>query len=236
MTTVKSRAPDIAFLHTAAVHVPTFGTLLVQQRADVQAVHLVDESLLAQARAVGADDPGVVRAVQAAVQEAARNSGARLVVCTCSTVGGAAERTPTDGSFAALRIDRAMADRAALRGPAVLLVAALASTLEPTSALLLDSAQRLQRPLQITPLLVAGAWPRFEAGDTAGYLEAVVAAVTQAVRDAQPRPGAVVLAQASMAPAVELLADIAARGIDVLASPRLGVSAALERLESMSPR
>lgn len=222
---------QIAFLHTSPVHVPAFSALLALQRPDVHAVHIVDESLLARARAVGADDPGVVLAVQAAVGEAARSSGARLVICTCSTVGGAAESTTTDGRFTALRIDRAMADRAALRGPDVLLVAALASTLQPTSALLMDSAQRLQRPLHITPLLVADAWPLFEAGNSAGYL----AAVAHAVRAVRPLPSVVVLAQASMAPAVELLADLAAQGVEVLASPRLGVDAALRRLAPVSP-
>jgi hypothetical protein len=219
------QATDVVFLHTSSVHVPTFTALLAQADAGVAAAHVVDEALLAQARQAGATDPEVVRDVHAAVLHAARSTGARIVVCTCSTVGGAAEDTPTGGAFVAMRIDRAMADRAALLGPAVLIVAALQSTLQPTSALVQDSARRLGRPLQIDTLLVADAWHHFEAGDTAAY----VGAVARAVRGALPGPRVVVLAQASMAPVVERLGDV---GVEVLASPTLGVRAALERLQA----
>lgn len=219
--------PDIVFLHTSPVHVVTFAALLEQAGAGVQAAHIVDETLLGRARMSGASAPEVVRDVQAAVLRAARSTGARIVVCTCSTVGGAAERTATGGAFLAMRIDRSMAERAVALGPHVLIVAALESTLQPTSDLVQDCARTLDCPLQIETLLVADAWRLFEAGDTAAYLVAVV----QAVRGALPGPGVVVLAQASMAPAVALLGDV---GVEVLASPPLGVQAALDRLQAMA--
>lgn len=214
---------DIAFLHTSPVHVPTFTALLQQADPRVRAVHLVDEGLLNHARLVGATHPDVVRAVEAVVQKAARSTGARMVVCTCSTVGGAAESTPTGGAFVAARIDRTMADRAVVLGPVVLIVAALESTLQPTSALVADSAAKLQRPVRIQTLLVPDAWRHFEAGDTPSYFDAVV----HAVRGALPGPNVVVLAQASMAPAVALLGDV---GVEVLASPLLGVQGVLATL------
>lgn len=214
---------DLVFLHTSPVHVPTFSALLEQAAPQLRAVHLVDEALLSQARRIGAAHPDVRRDVQSAVRAAAASTGAPLVVCTCSTLGGAAEATPTGGAFVAARIDRAMADRAVLLGPEVLVVAALESTLQPTSDLVADSAARLQRPVRVQTLLVAEAWAHFERGDSAAYLDAVA----QAVRAALPGPDVVVLAQASMAPAVALLGGV---GVEVLASPLLGVQSAVDRL------
>lgn len=215
------RRDDLAFLHTAAVHVPTFAALLQAQAPGAQAHHAVDESLLADARRLGSTDPGVRQRVQAAMHAAAAG-GARQVVCTCSTVGALAEAMDTGGAFEAARIDRAMADRAVRQGPRVLMVAALESTLAPTQALLEDSAARLQRPVRVAPLWVDGAWARFEQGDRAGYLACVAEAVRRHAGDAD----VVVLAQASMADAAALLQDLA---LDVLSSPALGVAAAVAR-------
>jgi hypothetical protein len=68
-----------------------------------------------------------------AAMTAAASNGASMFVCTCSTIGGVAERTSTNGQFVAVRIDRAMADKAVNSGPKILVVASLESTLGPTT-------------------------------------------------------------------------------------------------------
>ena len=217
---------DIAFLHTAPVHVATFDALLRAQAPGLKAHHVVDEALLAEAQRLGTADPTLQARVHAAMQAAA-GGGARQVVCTCSTLGALAEGMATGGAFEAARIDRAMADRAVQQGPRVLVVVALASTLAPTQALLADSAARLQRVITPLPLLVDGAWAHFERGDRAAYL----AAIASAVRAHAARADVVVLAQASMAAAAEMLKDLP---IDVLSSPALGVAAAVERWQAQT--
>lgn len=209
--------PHIAFLHTSPVHVETFTRLLSQAAPGLRAEHIVDEALLADAQRVGAADPSLVARVHAAMATAA-GCGAGLVVCTCSTIGGAAERTPTAGRFKAARIDRAMADRAVELGPKVLVVVALESTLGPTTELLMESAAAAGAGVDIRPLLVRGAWAHFLAGDR----EAYVRTVADAVRAGRGDCDVVVLAQASMAPAAQLLAGL---GVQVLSSPGLGVQA-----------
>ena len=215
------RRDDIAFLHTARVHVATFDALLRAQAPDLQARHAVDETLLADAQALGPADPGLRRRLQAALADLAAG-GARQVVCTCSTLGPLVDALAPTGGFETARVDRAMAEHAVRLGPRVLLVAALASTLEPTHALLSDAAARLQRPIAIEALCVDGAWALFLQGDRAGYL----AAVADAVRPRGADTDVVVLAQASMADAALLLADL---GPPVLSSPALGVAAAVGR-------
>ena len=220
------RRDDIAFLHTARVHVATFDALLRAQAPDLQARHAVDETLLADAQGLGHADPGLRRRLQAALADVAAG-GARQVVCTCSTLGPLVDTLPPTGSFETARIDRAMAERAVRLGPRVLMVAALASTLAPTRALLAHAAAPLPRALPIDTLCADGAWALFLQGDRAGYLATVAAAVRQQVAD---RPmsdtDVVVLAQASMADAALLLADL---GPPVLSSPALGVAAAVGR-------
>ncbi|HEX3141412.1 MAG TPA: Asp/Glu/hydantoin racemase, partial [Rhizobacter sp.] len=145
---------DIAFLHTSPVHVPTFDALLRELAPGLRVAHLVREDLLADAQQHGVDDPGLM----ARVRQALAQADARVVVCTCSTLGGIAEETDTGAAFQVTRIDRAMADHAVRRGGTVLLVAALASTLAPTSEVLQSSALRQGVAIAVEPLLVAGAW------------------------------------------------------------------------------
>lgn len=216
----------IAFLHTSPDHVETFERLVRAADPGLHVEHLVAEDLLAEAQRVGASDPTVVRRVHEAMTRAAAH-GAAIVVCTCSTIGAAAEHTPRDRRFAVARIDRAMADRAVALGPTILVAAALDSTLAPTQALVLASAARMGVAVAIQPLLVPGAWPHFLGGERQAYLDAIAAAVRVAVRAAAEPVDVVVLAQASMAPAAELLRDL---GVEVLSSPALGVQSALATL------
>lgn len=209
----------LAFLHTAQVHVPTFERLVRRIEPGLRVRHVVREELLADARVVGVDDAGLVSRVHEAMHEAA-SEGAKVVVCTCSTIGAIAERTPTGDAFRALRIDRAMADRAVRTGPRVLIAAALETTLAPTKALVLSAAQDAGIAVQPAMLFVEDAWPHFEAGDSVRYIETLASAIRAASAEAD----VVVLAQASMAPVADALADL---GIDVLSSPAPGTAHAV---------
>lgn len=208
---------DIAFVHTSPVHVPTFDELLHEVAPQLHAVHHVHEDLLARARQVGMADTALVADLHRVLDEAAAQ--ARVVVCTCSTLGGLAESAPQPAGTAITRVDRAMADAAVRDGRRVLVVAAVQSTLQPTQELLRSSAARLEQDVDITTLWVEPAWPHFEAGRLGAYIDSLVEAVSAARAD-----GVVVLAQASMAPAA---ARLAARGFTVLTSPRLGVEHAV---------
>ncbi|WP_433793214.1 hypothetical protein [Actinoplanes sp. CA-252034] len=78
----------IGFLHTAEVHVATFRGLFAELAPPgLDDLHLVDEALLADARRTGAA-PGLAGRL-----EELAAAGADLIVCTCSTIGGAAETT-----------------------------------------------------------------------------------------------------------------------------------------------
>ena len=86
------------------------------------------------------------------------------------------------------------------------MVYALESTFEPSLALLEDALQGAGQETQVLPLFIGQFWPLFEAGE----VEAFTACVAGAVKDAVTHNdvGCVVLAQASMAAAAPLLADL----------------------------
>ncbi|WP_447775029.1 aspartate/glutamate racemase family protein [Variovorax boronicumulans] len=216
----------LAFLHTAQVHVQTFGGLAREIAPELRVQHLVMEELLADARTLGVDHAGLVTRVHEAMRDAA-SDGASVVVCTCSTIGGIAEKTATGGAFAALRIDRAMADRAVRNGPRVLIVGAVESTIDPTLSLVLSAARQAGVGIRASTLLVEDAWVHFQSGDTARY----IATLAESIRVAADGTDVIVLAQASMAPVTGLLADL---GVDVLSSPQLGVAHAVATLRASS--
>ncbi|MDV9176940.1 aspartate/glutamate racemase family protein [Streptomyces sp. W16] len=203
----------LALLHTSPAHIPVFDALRDEDHQGLELRHFVDEELLAWARREGPE--AVTGAVRDALEEAVA-SGARAVLCTCSTIGGVAESAGADVGVPVLRGDRPMAAAAVAAGTRVVVAATLESTLRPTVELVEEEGRRIGRPVEIRTLLVEGAWTRFEAGDTEGCARLVADAV-DAVRDAD----AIVLAQGSMAGAQHLTTT----PVPVLSSPRPGLAA-----------
>ncbi|MFH8606911.1 aspartate/glutamate racemase family protein [Streptomyces sp. NPDC018029] len=211
------RPVTLGLLHTSSVHVPVFEELRDAGHPELGLRHHVVEDLLARARQEGPD--AVAIDVRAALVRAAEG-GAAAVLCTCSTIGGVAETVGADIGVPVVRVDRPMAAAAVAAGPRVVVLATVASTVGPTSALIEDEARRAGRDVSVRAEVVDGAWERFEAGDSEGYAEGVARAV-RGVRNAD----AIVLAQASMAGAESLVPDVRER-VPVLSSPRLGLASA----------
>jgi hypothetical protein len=209
----------LTFLHTSSVHIATFDQLLAEIDPGIPAKHVVDESLLQDARASGITVELAQRITQALVDAIADD--AAVVVCTCSTIGGCAERANHGTGRPIIRVDRAMAERAVATGQRIVVVAALASTLTPTHQLIEEVANQAGKAVTILDVWCEKAWPYFEGGDQSAYLATVAACVRQAA----PAGDVIVLAQASMAGAAALCADLP---IPILSSPRLGLEAAIQ--------
>lgn len=212
-------APRLAFLHTADAHVPRFEAALRGLAPSMRARHAVEPSLLDEARAAGGVTPSLQRRVDVRV-ERLFEAGARAVVCTCSTLGDAAEEAGLRLGRPVLRIDRPMAERAVSRFSRLLVVAALESALAPTCRLLQGAARCGGRAVALRTHRCPDAWERFEAGDLEAYRSAIVASVAGAH---EGEPG-IVLAQVSM---MEAAGGCAARGVEVFCALPSGLEAAL---------
>ncbi|MEU6944447.1 arylsulfatase [Streptomyces sp. NPDC046316] len=204
---------NLALLHTSGAHVPVFDGLRDRHHPGLGLRHLVAEELLVRAGAEGPE--AVAGAVRDVLAEAVAD-GTDAVLCTCSTIGGVAERSAAELGVPVLRVDRPMAAEA-VRAEKIVVVATVASTLAPTLDLLREESG--ERTSFVTTLVVDGAWERFLAGDRDGYLDAVAAAVDGVDPTGDP---VIVLAQASMADAAERTTT----PLTVLSSPRLGLAAA----------
>ncbi|HEU4328459.1 MAG TPA: aspartate/glutamate racemase family protein [Roseiflexaceae bacterium] len=215
----------LTFLHTSAAHIATFERLLAEQGPGIPARHLVDATLLDEARTTGITaelERRVADLIGGALAE-----GATVVLCTCSTVGGCAEALGERDGLPVLRVDRAMAEAAVARGQRILIAATVASTLAPTGDLLRDAAERAGAQPQIDTLLCEAAWPLFERGE----LDAYHRTIAESIRAVADRYDVVVLAQASMTGAAALCADLPT---PILSSPRLGLAAAIHRYQQRS--
>ncbi|QOD04393.1 aspartate/glutamate racemase family protein [Pseudarthrobacter sp. BIM B-2242] len=203
----------VGFLHTAQVHVETFEALSRELIPAARTVHRVDPEALELARHDGARER--VRAVVAGHLSELREAGCEVVLCTCSTLGGIAEGLSEDG-LDVIRIDRPMLRRAVTLGPRIGVLAALTSTVEPTTQVLAEEAAGADVTVEVS--VVDGAWDAFLRGDAEDYRSRV----TKAARMLSSRCDVVVLAQASMEPAAALLTGLRT---PVLTSPRSAVEA-----------
>jgi Asp/Glu/hydantoin racemase len=220
-----STPPRIGFLHTAEVHVATFDALLADVTgAGAAALHRVEPELLERARQspAVADREALTAAVAAAMGDLV-GDGADVVVCTCSTLGPLAEEVAPSLGVPVVRIDRPMARAAVTAGPRIGVLVAMASTLEPTAALLREEAMAAGAEVELCEQVVEGAWELFESGDQAAY----EAAIEKAARGLASGVDVLILAQASMAGAAVLLRDL---DVPVLTSPASAVAAATDLL------
>jgi hypothetical protein len=215
----------LAFLHTSPVHVATFDRLICQLAPDLPVRHEVRQDLLEAVVREGAISDEVRLATRAALIALA-SAGAKVIVCTCSTLAGLAEESSPPGATV-LRIDRPMAERAVASGRRILVAAALASTLSPTTELLRQVARESRRTIALVEVFCEGAWPLFEASDLPAYAARIAKVIEREARSGDM----IVLAQASMAPASALLVHLDA---SVLSSPRLGVEVALTRYRALA--
>lgn len=209
----------LGFFHSGAVHVETFEALAQAAEAGIATRHTVREDLLASAVAAGGVTDEIAHAVQSEIR-ALLEQGANVIVCTCTTLGNAAEATPADGGATILRIDRPLAEQLVADGKPILVVAALPSAMATAIALLNDVARERKMVLNLRELSCYDAWPQFLAGNRVAYAEHVARAVDHYATAGDQ----VMLAQASMAAAVPL---IQRRDVVVSTTPELGIRAAL---------
>lgn len=205
-------------LHTSDAHVTTFETL-VARWPGLRAFHVVDERLLDLARE-SLEAPEIRELLAQRLAEL-RGADVGLVVCTCSTIGALAEEI---GAGGVLRVDRPAAERAVSTGGIVGVVVALESTKAETVQLLQETARAMARPTRTKVLLAERAWDSWEQGDVPGYLKLVA----ETARELAASADVVLLAQASMAGAVELLQDL---DVPVLTTPGEAMERAAHLLE-----
>jgi len=211
----------LVLLHGARSNVAAFEAFVAEKAPQLARRHVVAADLLARAERTGLDDT-LRRDLRDTLQDIAEGQP-RLVLCTCTTLGGLAEELGPELGLCVHRIDRALAEAALEAGRRILVLATAPTTLEPTANLINAVAAELAMRPEVRVHLVEGAWPLFRDGDLEGYYRVIAAAAREMAGEAD----VLVLAQASMAPAKAQIGELTA---SVLTSPEPGMARALALL------
>jgi Asp/Glu/hydantoin racemase len=220
-------ADKLAFIHTSHVLIPTFAGLAKEFLPGTEIFHMTDESLIRNTISAQRLTPETTRRLSAMIGSA-HEGGAAAVMVTCSSIGPAVDVARSLYDFPIFRIDEALAETAVSIGRRIGVAATLRTTLEPTLALLHQTAERFAKQVEIAPALFKGAFEAVLAGDT----ERHDALVAQGLTDLRKGSDVVVLAQASMARVVTQLP--ANEGCPILSSPELAVRRMRDVLSSQA--
>lgn len=222
MNSTKSR---VTIVHTSFVSVDDLTRLFAELGPQIEVRHIVDDSLLPEVLANG----GVTNAVRSricAYFRAAEDSGADLIFNQCSSVGEAADLAAQVINTPVVKVDEEMARIACATGPKIAVVATLETTLGPTCRLIETTAEQHDKTIEITPVLVEGAFDLLISGSRDKHNEMVL----NAIREVIPQVDVVVCAQGSM---MAILGELGETPIPVLTSPRSGVTYAVEAMKKI---
>ncbi len=218
--------PVLAFVHTVAANIETFDTLVSEIAPDVPVRHVVHGGLLKKALTAGELTPDIRRRTAEAVLRETEDGAAAVVLCTCSTVGPGADDAAEMTTTKVMRVDRPMAENAVRMGKRIAVAATVTTTLGPTLDLLSEAAAKAGKEIDLVPVVFAEAGAKLMSGNTESYLRIVADGLHLAAEDSE----VIVLAQASMAPALALCQNIK---ITILSSPRSGLEAAVQAYKSI---
>ncbi|MDG0789912.1 aspartate/glutamate racemase family protein [Cohnella ginsengisoli] len=194
---------------------------------DVRLVNIIDDSLIGDVVKAGQVPPGVARRLVQYYHNG-EELGADVILNTCSSVGEVADDARKLIGVPIVKIDEAMAAKAAASYDRIAVLATLPSTLEPTMRLIEKEAAAAGRAVALVNGLAAGAFEALNGGSPEEHDRLILETAQRVAGNAD----AIVLAQGSMARMEKKLAE--ATGKPVLSSPRLGVEQVREVLERLA--
>jgi Asp/Glu/hydantoin racemase len=221
--------PDktLGLIHTSFVFITKetmMSDLFAELLPDVKLINIVDDSLLPQCMGVGQVTPALTRRMCAYVR-AAQEAGADAVLSLCSSLGPAIDVARRVVDIPVIKIDDAMTDQAVAQASRIGVMATVPTTLGPTVGLIEGKAATAGKTVTVTSRLVAGAFEKLMAGDSAAHDSMVM----EAAADLASQVELIVFAQASMTRLAEPVASHTRR--TVLTSPRLGIELARRVLD-----
>ena len=207
---------SIAIIQTSAVSSAELKALCREIIPEVTVYQIIDDSLISEVNANGGPTPGVKKRMLAYYQQA-EALGVDAILNQCSSVGEVAELIQPFISVPIVRIDEAMARKAAAMGKRIGVIATVATTVKPSTKLIERAAREMNKAVKIETHLVKDAMMiLIETGDVDRHNSMVLKEVEKAAENCD----VIVLAQGSMTVLLPLLQHITK---PVLTSPRAGV-------------
>lgn len=216
----------VAVLHTSFVFVnvePMVNDLIAELMPDAEVLHFVDSDVLATVIREGTISERSQHRMTHLAQ-AAEEAGADVIFSACSSLGPTLDAARRAVSVPIVKIDDAMAERAAAQANRIGVLATVPTTLGPTADLIAEKAASQGREVTLVKHLCDGAFGVLMGGDRDTHDAMVREGAVELAKDVDM----IVLAQASMARLAPALAE--ATGLTVMASPRLGIQDLADQL------
>ena len=185
------RLRGLTLFHTADSNVGVFEEAARAIGLDIAMNHVVRADLLTRAQDAGELTAEIAADARAAM--AALVGSQTQLLCTCSTIGPAADDLVGEG-LSVQRVDRALAEASFAAGGDAAVIVAVPTTLPPTREVFDEAARRAGGTFSLH--LVDNAWPHFCDGNLSQYYRVLA----DAILPLQARYPVIALAQASMAP------------------------------------
>ncbi len=207
----------LVLIHTVPPLIGVFDRLTAQILPGVQVKHILDEPLLEAIRLRGRAASEDSKRLLSHIRQAER-VGAQAVLVTCSTTSPLVDEIQSKVSIPVFKIDQAMIEKAVQLGPHIGVIATNRTTLAPTRQMLLAQAVKTGKQIEYEESYVEGALDAL----LKGQAELHDRLVQQAIAEVKREVDVVILAQASMARALEN-GTVAGEGAPVLSSPSLAL-------------
>jgi len=213
----------VFMIHTSAVSYNELRGLFAKHLPGVQVQSIIDDSLLEEVKTVGHITPDIIGRM-CAYFRIAEQQGADLIFNQCSSVGEAAEIAAKTVNVPMLRVDRPMAEKAVQLGKRIAVVATVASTVEPSCAIVRRAAEEAGKDVEIIPYLIDGALDILMKEGQEKHNKFVL----DVLKKCEQEVDVIVLAQGSM---TVLIPELGVIEKPVLTSPEMGVLRAKEMLD-----
>lgn len=220
----------LALIHTSMVFINVetmMQDIFKEVMPDVHLINMVDDAMLADVMKTGQITPEITRRMCALVVSA-ETAGADAVFSLCSSLGPTIDTARQLVSIPVIKIDDAMAEKAAREASRIGVMATVPTTLPPTVNLVNEKAVALDKQVEIQQELVKGAFEKLMGGNKEEH-DAMISATAQQL--AAKKVELLVLAQASMTRLAPRLQQ--ETGLPVLTSPRLGIEYAKRVLDEL---
>lgn len=216
----------VSVIHTGPVTLDPLGRLINEMIPGVRVINIMDDSILRDVMAADGVTKQVARRLCQYMQ-LSQDMGADAILNACSSVGEVVDIARSLVDIPIVKIDEAMAERAAMSGKTIGVIATVKTTLDPTARLIESKAREHGRIISVAKYLCSNAFEALLSGDSDAHDQLLLDLVSRASDEAD----VVVLAQASMARLIPRIPS----GIKapLLTSPRLGVER-LKRALSIS--
>ena len=197
----------IGVIHTTPATLQSTEALIKRLIDGAEVMNILDDTILKDMAAQNRVD--LVRERWINYAEILEKMGAHAVLSACSTVGPFAEEADTMLKIPVVRIDDAMAQKAAETGGNITVLATFKPTLGPTT----DHIKRKKPDAQIKTVLIDEAYKELALGNVEKHNQLITDTVKAELENAD----VIVLAQASMAGALEEKSE------KILTSPEMGI-------------